>query len=275
MCIVYLLIQVYDAKVTVRSTTHLLHSIRDRLAETHNRLKLFDQTVFSKWINLISSYHDNHLLNYVLQHQRYADSASIESTLKFDIGDHTLELGRTEFCLLTGFSAGKVVFPEVNKRNIPPLVRRLFPEKVPQKKRKKPEGVSYNVKGSELQSFLTEEDKWKKLTDEDAVRVCLLIMSENIFMGREPRHVVGKPIMMLAEDLAAWNKFPWGEYFWKEFYERMVNLVADHRKSYILKLQSDPSSKATYSINGFAWALKVIIICFYTYIYLLISCLAN
>jgi hypothetical protein len=26
---------------------------------------------------------------------------------------------RTEFCLLTGFSGGKVVFPEVTKRNIP------------------------------------------------------------------------------------------------------------------------------------------------------------
>ncbi|GJY67353.1 hypothetical protein Tco_0469591 [Tanacetum coccineum] len=161
-------------------------------------------------------------------------------------------LGRIEFSLLTGFSIGKVIFPKVKAGDIPPLVRRLFPEKVPGKY-KRPKGVSYNVKGLELLDFVKDDEKWKNISDVDAVRVCLLLMAEHVFMGRETNHVMGKPIMMLAENLTAWDNFPWGEYFWTEFYGRTVNLVPKNRKKYSQQLKTDPLSKASYSINGFAW----------------------
>ncbi|GKB45943.1 hypothetical protein Tco_0896696 [Tanacetum coccineum] len=132
--------------------------------------------------------------------KRKVDFESKECSLKFDIGDRTLELGRIEFSLLIGFSVGKVIFPEVKVGDIPPLVRRLFPEKVPEKC-KRPKGVSYNVKGIELLEFVKDDWKWKNIIDEDVVCVCLLLMAEHIFMGREPNHVMGKPIMMLAENL--------------------------------------------------------------------------
>ncbi|GJZ06268.1 hypothetical protein Tco_0540061 [Tanacetum coccineum] len=83
-------------------------------------------------------------------------------------------LGRIEFSLLTGFSIGKVIFPKVKAGDIPPLVRRLFPEKV-LGKYKRPKGVSYNVKGLELLDFVKDDEKCKNISDVDAVRVCLLL----------------------------------------------------------------------------------------------------
>nr|GEX80209.1 phospholipase-like protein [Tanacetum cinerariifolium] len=163
--------------------------------------------------------HDNHLLNHILQHQREVDFKSKEDTLKFDIGGHTLELGRIEFNLLTDFSIGKVIFQKVKAGDIPLLVRLLFPEKVPGKY-KRPKGVSYNVKGLELLDFVKDDEKWKNISDVNAICVCLLLMAEHVFMGRETNHVLGKPIMMLAENLTAWDKFPRGEYFWTKFYGR-------------------------------------------------------
>ncbi|GJX13008.1 hypothetical protein Tco_0204766 [Tanacetum coccineum] len=163
-------LKVYDAKVTIRSLLYWIHIFRDRLKINNKRLQLFNKTVFSKWINIKSVDHDNHLLNHVLQHQREVDFKSKEDSPKFDIGGHTLELGRIEFSLLTGFSVGKVIFPEVKVGDIPPLVRCLFPEKVPGKcKRQK--GVSYNVKGRELLDFVKDDEKWKNISDVDVVRV--------------------------------------------------------------------------------------------------------
>nr|GEU43526.1 hypothetical protein [Tanacetum cinerariifolium] len=99
-------------------------------------------------------------------------------SLKFDIGGHTLELERIKFSLLTSFFVGKVIFLKVKADNIPPLVRRLFLEKVP-RKCKRPKGVSYNVKGRELLDFVKDDEKWKNINDVDAVRVCLLLMAEH------------------------------------------------------------------------------------------------
>ncbi|GKC24355.1 hypothetical protein Tco_1026505 [Tanacetum coccineum] len=111
------------------------------------------------------------------------DFKSKEDTLKFDIGGHTLELGRIEFSLLTGFSIGKVIFPKVKTDDIPPFVRH----------------------------FVKDDEKWKNISDVDVVRVYLLLMAEHVFMGREANHVMGKPIMMLAENLTAWDNFPWDD----------------------------------------------------------------
>ncbi|GJX34717.1 hypothetical protein Tco_0246274 [Tanacetum coccineum] len=216
--------------------------------------------------NAITTIEESNASNHILTNltdptedalKREVDFKSKEDSPKFDIGGHTLELGRIEFSLLTGFSVGKVIFPEVKAGDIPPLVRCLFLEKVPGKcKRQK--GVSYNVKGRELLDFVKDDEKWKNISDVDVVRVCLLLMAEHVFMGREPNHVMGKPIMMLDENLTAWDNFPWGEYFWTEFYRRTVNLVPKNRKTYSQKLITDPLSKASYSINGFAWVLKAI-----------------
>nr|GEY84803.1 phospholipase-like protein [Tanacetum cinerariifolium] len=77
------------------------------------------------------------------------------------------------------------------------------------------------------------------MLDEDVVRLCLLIASELVFIGKEKRNFLTKHIMWLVDDFDAWNAFPWGEYMWKKFYNKTVNVVSRHTEH-----------------TRFAWAFK-------------------
>ncbi|GJZ69705.1 hypothetical protein Tco_0633255 [Tanacetum coccineum] len=94
--------------------------------------------------------YDNHLLNYVLHHQRLGLSKSVDSDILFDIAGRTLLLGRAEFCLVTGFACGKVVFPKYLDDDIPPFVRRLFLDKL-KKLEKNKAGLEESAKGKAAQ----------------------------------------------------------------------------------------------------------------------------
>nr|GFC28909.1 phospholipase-like protein [Tanacetum cinerariifolium] len=74
--------------------------------------------------------YDNHLLNYVLHHQRPGLSKSVDSDILFDIAGRTLLLGRAEFCLVTGFTYEKVIFLKYLDGGIRPFVRRLVSNKL-------------------------------------------------------------------------------------------------------------------------------------------------
>ncbi|GKA35432.1 hypothetical protein Tco_0721923, partial [Tanacetum coccineum] len=59
---------------------------------------------------------------------------------------------------------------------------------------------------------IEDEEFFSKICDEDAVRVCLLLSLEVIFMGRKLVHEFDDSLMRLVENLEAWNAFPWGEH---------------------------------------------------------------
>ncbi|GJV41727.1 hypothetical protein Tco_1420167 [Tanacetum coccineum] len=100
--------QPYDCRVTIRSKLKMIPKIKERISNSKKRLDLFKNTVFEKWLDLDDTNYDNHLLNYVLHHQRPALSKSIDSDILFGIAGRTLVLGRAKFCLVTGFTCGKV-----------------------------------------------------------------------------------------------------------------------------------------------------------------------
>nr|GEY76120.1 phospholipase-like protein [Tanacetum cinerariifolium] len=109
----------YDCKVTIRSRPSTIPFNKERLSKSNKRLKLFKDTVFGKYLDFDVEDNDNHLLNYVLHHQRPQLSKSIDSNLVFNIAGHTLLFGRSEFFLVTGFVCGKLVFPEYMDDSIP------------------------------------------------------------------------------------------------------------------------------------------------------------
>ncbi|GJS81120.1 hypothetical protein Tco_0747661 [Tanacetum coccineum] len=102
----------YDCRVTIRSKLKMIPKIKERISSSKKRLDLFKNAVFGKWLDLDDTNYDNHLLNYVLHHQRPNLSKSVDPYILFDIAGRTLLLGRAEFCLVTGFTCGKVVFPK-------------------------------------------------------------------------------------------------------------------------------------------------------------------
>ncbi|GKB81115.1 hypothetical protein Tco_0948010, partial [Tanacetum coccineum] len=162
----------YDCRVTIRSKLKMILKIKERISSSKKRLDLFKNTVFGKWLDLNDTNSDNHLLNYVLHHQRPGLNKSIDSDILFDIAGCTLLLGRAEFCLVTGFACRKVIFPKYLDGGIPPFVRRLFPDKLKKLKKNKDGELVQDkaAKGKAAQQSVTIKDlgelvqkdaKWK------------------------------------------------------------------------------------------------------------------
>ncbi|PWA98723.1 phospholipase-like protein [Artemisia annua] len=168
-------VPIYDTKVSLRTKLHILKTIAKNLAYKEERYKMFKKTVFGPWLNLKTDNSDNHMLNFLLQHQRIIENPSTNEPFYFDIGPHSLQFGRKEFCLLTGFKFGKCSLKQF-KEVASSFRARVFPTNAP-------------VKGYNLLPLVESGADFAKLSDADAVRCCLLLALEYVFMGYELRHV--------------------------------------------------------------------------------------
>nr|GEU85486.1 phospholipase-like protein [Tanacetum cinerariifolium] len=195
--------ELYDVKVCVRSSVKLLPEIKLLLQTNPTRERIFKRTVFGPWLDISSHENDNHQMHYVLQHHVYVSRVPSDApSVIFHISDHWLQFCRKEFCLITCFRFGIVL--EKHKK-LSPFGQRVFPEKVTKTSVKK-------LKSSELLKLLRDKKGWLALFDMDAVRVCLLIVIELVFMGKEDRNCIPRHIVSLVEDLDAWNDYSWSEY---------------------------------------------------------------
>ncbi|GJS20059.1 phospholipase-like protein [Tanacetum coccineum] len=136
----------------------------------------------------------------------YVKDPSTDTPFVLDIGQHTLEFGRREFCLVIGFRFGNFCLHDLSKgrsgfRNCE------FP------------GVA-RVKGIKLNKLLHSQTDFNNLLDDDVVRVCLMLALDFVFMGFELRHVISKEVLKLVDDFSAWDNFPWGHYIWEEFHKK-------------------------------------------------------
>ncbi|GJT71538.1 hypothetical protein Tco_1030824 [Tanacetum coccineum] len=187
----------------------MISNIKERISSSKKRLNLLKKIVFGKWLDLDDTNYDNHLLNYVLHHQRPDLSKSVDSDILFDIAGRTLLLGRADFCLVTAFACGKVVFPKYLDDEIPPFVRRMFPDKLKKLEKNKAslEEAAKATKGKAAQP----SNKGNK--------VSVTIRD----LGSRGKKVVPTFMLRLVNDLAAWDDFPWGEYYWEEFHNKDSN----------------------------------------------------
>ncbi|GJW02132.1 phospholipase-like protein [Tanacetum coccineum] len=208
------------------------------------RYKKFKRIVFGPWLDIRTHDHDNHLINYLLQHQRYVKDPSTDTPFIFDIGHHTLEFGRQEFCLVTGFHFGKVCLDHLSKGQSG-FRYRVFP------------GVA-RVKGIKLNKLLYSQTDFNNLLDDDVVRVCLLLALDFVFMGFELRHVISNQVLNLINDFSAWDNFPWGQYIWEEFHKRVYNNDHTFCKGHLKKIATlGPTYLPTYTLQGFVFPLKI------------------
>ncbi|GKA54507.1 hypothetical protein Tco_0753456 [Tanacetum coccineum] len=101
-------------------------------------------------------------------------------------------------------------------------------------------------------------------------------------MGREARYYIPDNVLELVDDLASWNTYPWGEYFWRIFYLRTLNVVprknerdskkdkekvveppkkqkkpAKGSKKKNKAGEQSPKKMTTYNLYGFVWSLKI------------------
>ncbi|GJZ82726.1 phospholipase-like protein [Tanacetum coccineum] len=237
-------LKVYDAKVSARTRLYLLKTIGSKLAFKLECYKKFRSIVFVSWLDIRTQEHDNHLINYLLQHQRNVKDPSTDIPFIFDIGLNTIEFGRREFCLVTRLLFGDCLLDHF--KGVKSCFReRVFPEKS-------------NVKGLDLNKILNNHTEFNKLLDDDDVRVCLLLALDFVFMGFEIRHVIANELLGLVDDLSAWNDFPWGEYMWIEHHKRVYNNDSKYREGHLKKLTTmGPTFMPTYTLQGFVFAFKI------------------
>ncbi|GJU69877.1 hypothetical protein Tco_1256136, partial [Tanacetum coccineum] len=237
----------YDCRLTIRSKLKMIPKIKERISSSKKRLNHFKNTIFGKWLDLDDTNYDDHLLNDVLHHQRPG-------------------LRRAEFCLVTGFTCGKVVFPKYLDDGIPPFVRRLFPGKL-KKLEKNKAGLDEVAKGKAAQpSDKSDKDSVTighlgELVPDKAAKGKAVQPSDKgdkelFFRGQEAKKVVPTFMLRLVEDLTAWDDFPWGEYYWEEFHNKVVNLIDKRKNNHMEFKNENPSKLPTYTIHGFSWALK-------------------
>ncbi|GJS22002.1 phospholipase-like protein [Tanacetum coccineum] len=238
------IVEVYDAKVSMRTRLYILKSIACKLALKPKRYEIFRSTVFGRWLNLRTEDHDNHMIHYLLQHQRYVKDPSVHMPFIFDIGPHTIEFGRREFCLITGFVFGDCSLDHLNGGESA-FRDRVFPN------------IS-NVKGDMLYKILNNQSNFDKLLDDDVVRLCLLLALDFVFMGYELRHVIANELLNLVDDLAAWNDFLWGEHMWIELHHRVYNNDKKYRVVHLNKIAiKGKTFIPTYTLHGFVFSFKI------------------
>ena len=107
-------------------------------------------------------------------------------------------------------------------------------------------------------ALVKSAERWDSLSDEDAVRVALLVIATFVFIGREGRFNVPDHLLKNVEDFFVWNEYPWGEYMWAHLYKRTVNVVPRNLEAESKKpVPKDPKKEQTYTLYGFTWVLKV------------------
>ncbi|PWA92361.1 phospholipase-like protein [Artemisia annua] len=242
--IYFMLVKEYEAKVIVRSKLKYLSLIREKLNE--KRRILFRETCFGPWLDILFFDNETQMLDYILQKQCYVDDAHYDMPLMYHVAGRSIHFGQPEFHLITGFRFGKFVSGHSYSLGDIKFKARIFP--------KNKGGKLHNL---DLLGVLEDEELFGKLSDDDAVRLCLLLVLEVIFMGRLLTEQVDDKLLRFVEDLQAWNSFPWGEHIWRQLYNQILNVVARHRFQHLKGLETSLKFVPTYTLSGFVWAFKI------------------
>ncbi|PWA42180.1 phospholipase-like protein [Artemisia annua] len=150
---------------------------------------MFKTTCFGKWLDLKFFDHEPHMIDYILQKQGHVDDHHYDMPLIYYVEGRSLHFGRQEFAIITGFrfgtaSIGLHHYGEVKLRS------RVFPHRA---------GVK--LSNLDLLSVIEDEALFSKLSDDDAVRICLVLLLEVVFMGRLLTDHVEDTLLRLVENL--------------------------------------------------------------------------
>nr|GEU32769.1 hypothetical protein [Tanacetum cinerariifolium] len=83
-------------------------------------------------------------------------------------------------------------------------------------------------------AFIEDEEKFSKVSDEDAIRLCLLLSLE--------------------------NSFPWDEHIWRQLYDSIRNVCSKHKLEHLDGLRKNLNHVPSYTLSGFLFAFKMWII---------------
>ncbi|PWA46772.1 phospholipase-like protein [Artemisia annua] len=232
----------HHSKVHVRSKVRYFPLIKARLDEKWRTL--FRSKCFGPWLDITYVDNDETLVHHMLEKQLKSDDKHYDLSLIYNVNGHLLHFGHREFQLITGFRFGT---PTLRGFRTGPFNfrDRVFPDKIGER-----------LKNIDLLYLIEDDEAFSKISDEDAIRACLLLALEVIFMGRELISVVANPLVMMVDSLETWNDFPWGEHIWRMLYDVTLNVNSFQRDVFHKELNMNPNFEPSYSLGGFILPFK-------------------
>ncbi|KAI3702532.1 hypothetical protein L6452_28272 [Arctium lappa] len=215
-----------------------IKEIRDAFAafppeRAQNLHRIFGRTSFGPWLELTNIGQDPILVHMFLQLEVEVASAEPEE-MYFNVCGNLMHFGRREFCIVTGLLFGPT--PSLLTLTDESFVSRVWPDLAP--------GLLT------LKTVVqTMRNDLQAISDEDAVRVCLVVMADVMFMGRDLRLVVSSTVLSVVDDFGRFNSYPWGSYIWRHSYKGLHCAITRRKQ------KNQNNNKMT--LNGFAHALKV------------------
>ncbi|XP_071728308.1 uncharacterized protein [Rutidosis leptorrhynchoides] len=237
-----------EAKLTMKNMLNVIPQLKASMTE--NQQKIFRGTCFGPWLDLSYTGNDPGLVHAMLQRkserpigidEKYpADDEEIWFSFR---PNFKIRFSRREFCLITGFKFSRRTdmahyIPRSYDVETPPIRRRCFPNRK----------VNSNITITDIQKLLYDGADFV-VSDDDVVRLAIILIVERAFMGKQGIHVVSKKYLWLVEDFAKLNDYPWGNRIWDATYP----VVKDGFQARESQLEVGKG----YTLVGFMWSFKI------------------
>ena len=225
----------YDITITVHCKLKFISDIK-RVLEGKGELTGFKNGCFGHYLdlpeNMNTLFQAQFIHNLLLRQIRFPGAS--EDEMWFALGKNKVRLGKREFCLCTGLKFG--VLPDIFLRDYVPV----------------PDGIHIRYFGGAgcllLEDVLTRFLRGRFQREGDALKMALMLFANNILFGQDYRRQVTYWLMTLAEDIAAFNSFPWGHYVFK--------MTLHYIRSGV-KVPDPLGPKRRYNLYGFVWGVQV------------------
>nr|KAJ0201149.1 hypothetical protein LSAT_V11C600316790 [Lactuca sativa] len=217
------------------------------------RRAIFRATVFGYFIDVPRLQGDALLFHKMFLHQIRPDPVLSPDGIKrlyFRVGNTKTVYGPEKFCLITGFNFGeypKNIGRKGSEKLISSKKRCLLRERL------FPDHTNSSVKIGDLKSLILNQT-FLALDDVDAVRVCLIYILCEGFLGKEVNDRVPQDWFYLAENLDLWNSFAWGSYLWDFTY---VDLEDTWNKIHNHLSLPERGQTLKYSVSGFTAPIRI------------------
>nr|KAJ0211975.1 hypothetical protein LSAT_V11C400164980 [Lactuca sativa] len=211
------------------------------------RRAIFRDTVFGYFIDVPRLQGDALLFHKMFLHQIRPDPVLSSDGIKrlyFRVGNTKMVYGPEEFCLITGFNFGeypKNIGRKGSEKLLSSKKRCLLRERL------FPDHTNSSVKIGDLKRLILNRT-FLALDDVDAVRVCLIYILCEGFLGKEVNDRV--PQDWLSFILL---NFAWGSYLWDFTY---VDLDDTWNKIHNYLSLSDRRQTLKYSVSGFTAPIR-------------------
>ncbi|GMN48194.1 hypothetical protein TIFTF001_017375 [Ficus carica] len=167
---------------------------------------------------------------------RLTTHLAMGDALWFEFGEDLVRFSINEFCLITGLnSVGSTHLPVVESR----LMSRYFS----------------NVRGVTRENLELQMSNSKFDNDDDAVKLSLLYIVFCIPLSNASSVKIDPKYFALADNLDAFNEFPWGVLSWEATWTAICSTVENRISS--KRRPKKNIDKSRYSVAGFPQALLV------------------